>query len=66
MIKFCHNEDCRYVCESDPELDAWAHEDTPCPNCDDMTSLRTEVPQYLGKKLIRKWWRKHHKAKREK
>lgn len=61
ITKFCHNEECGYVCQADPELDVYAHHDLECPACDRKESLKSEVPKYLIDKLIKKWWINHRK-----
>jgi hypothetical protein len=63
--KFCHNTKCMYVCQSNPELDCYAHQDGECPNCKNTTSLKAEMPDWCIGGLIRLWWRKHHAMKRK-
>jgi hypothetical protein len=70
--KFCHNEECGYVCTSDTELDCYAHADGFCPSCQKMDSykegdipiLKSEVPTYIYNGLITSWWKAHHAAKK--
>lgn len=65
--KFCHNEDCGYVCTSNPETDVYAHADAFCPACQKMETykegdipvMKAEIPEFKVKRMIGQWWRNH-------
>jgi hypothetical protein len=65
--KFCHNEDCGYVCESNPELDVYADYDSFCPACQkadtykagDIPMLKSEMPKFKVRHMIAHWWKNH-------
>lgn len=61
--KYCHNEDCGYVANSDPEEDCYAYSDTPCPACDNVDSFKTTVPDYLFLTLSKSYWARKRDSK---
>ena len=71
ITKFCHNEECGYVCTSDPETDCYAHVDEFCPSCQsqetykegDIPGMKKEIPKFLTDRLIKEWWKNHHSKK---
>ncbi len=63
--KYCHNEECGYLYQSNPETDVYAKDHTNCPNCGNPKSVSNYPPDWHFKAIMRLWWANHHKNKED-
>lgn len=59
ITKFCHNEECKYVCTANPDTDVYADSDVACPACGISKSLKSKMPEFMVVHLVSSWWKEH-------
>jgi hypothetical protein len=64
--KYCHDPDCGYMYETEPEIDVYAHFHTNCPSCGSQTSVSSKIPDFHFQQAMTNWWSNHHTKKRDK